>query len=93
MKLNTECITKNSRFWKEVNALVKEAFPPEEDLSYLFFLAIDPLCRSMGYGRRAIETLREKYPDKKQVFSCHIQVWITKSFVWMMFLIPKLLKQ
>lgn len=51
MKLNTECITKNSRFWKEVNALVKEAFPPEEDLSYLFFLAIDPLCRSMGYGR------------------------------------------
>ena len=72
MKLNTECITKNNRFWKEVNALAKEAFPPEEDLSYLFFLAIDPLCRSMGYGSRAIETLREKYPDKKQVFSCHI---------------------
>ena len=52
MKLNTECITKNSRFWKEVNALAKEAFPPEEDLSYLFFLAIDPLSVQWGMEAR-----------------------------------------
>ena len=33
MKLNTEHITKNNRFWNEVNALAKEAFPPEEYLA------------------------------------------------------------
>lgn len=33
MKLNTEHITKNNRFWEEVNALAKEAFPPEEYLA------------------------------------------------------------
>lgn len=32
MKLNTENITRNGRFWNEVNALAKEAFPPEEYL-------------------------------------------------------------
>ena len=104
MILNTEPITENSRFWENVNALAKEAFPPEEylapsklaemaeadnfdflaltdqgsfagfmvvqlyqDLAYLFFLAIDPSCRSKGYGSRAIETLKTKYPGKKQV--------------------------
>lgn len=30
MKLHTEYITKNSRYWEEVNRLAKEAFPPEE---------------------------------------------------------------
>ncbi|HJB94605.1 MAG TPA: GNAT family N-acetyltransferase [Candidatus Mediterraneibacter intestinigallinarum] len=30
MKLNTEHITKNSRYWNNVNELAKEAFPPEE---------------------------------------------------------------
>lgn len=37
------------------------------DLAYLFFLAIDPTCRSRGYGSRAIETLKAEYPGKKQV--------------------------
>lgn len=36
-------------------------------IAYLFFLAISPDCRSRGYGSRAIETLKEKYPNKKQV--------------------------
>ena len=30
MKLHTEYITKNIRYWEEVNRLAKEAFPPEE---------------------------------------------------------------
>lgn len=104
MRLHTERITENSRFWDKVNNLAKEAFPPEEylapsklvemanadtfdflaltdgdsfvgfmavqiyqDLAYLFFLAIDPSCRSKGYGSRAIETLKLEYPGKKQV--------------------------
>lgn len=33
MKLNTEHITQGSRFWDDVNALAKEAFPPEEYLA------------------------------------------------------------
>ncbi|MGN0831880.1 MAG: GNAT family N-acetyltransferase [Candidatus Ornithospirochaeta sp.] len=36
-------------------------------LSYLFFLAIDPSYRSMEYGSRTIETLKESYKGKKQV--------------------------
>ena len=38
-----------------------------KNLAYLFFLAIEPSCRAKGYGSRAIETLRARYPDKKQV--------------------------
>lgn len=38
-----------------------------ENLAYLFFLAIDSSCRSMGYGSRAIETLKEAYPKRKHV--------------------------
>lgn len=33
MKLNTEEITRKSRFWQQINALAKEAFPPEEYLA------------------------------------------------------------
>ncbi len=33
MKLNTEKITKGSRFWQQINSLAKEAFPPEEYLA------------------------------------------------------------
>lgn len=33
MKLHTENITKNNRYWEEVNRLAKEAFPPEEYLA------------------------------------------------------------
>lgn len=33
MKLNTEKITKESRFWSQINSLAKEAFPPEEYLA------------------------------------------------------------
>lgn len=33
MKLNTEHITQGSRFWDDVNALAKEAFPPAEYLA------------------------------------------------------------
>lgn len=104
MKLNTEYITENSRYWEEINRLAKEAFPPEEylapeklvemtktdnvdflalseeglfvgfmvvkvykNLAYLFFLAIEPTSRSKGYGSRAIETLKARYPGKKQI--------------------------
>lgn len=35
-----------------------------EDMEYLFFLAIDGNSRGKGYGSRAIETLKENYPDK-----------------------------
>ena len=38
-----------------------------QNLAYLFFLAIEPSCRSKGYGSRAIETLKAEYPGKKQV--------------------------
>lgn len=101
MRLNTEPITQQSRFWELVNVLAREAFPPEEylapselvkmaraddfdflalldgdafvgfmvvktyeNLAYLFFLAIDAGSRGKGYGSRAIETLKEEYPDK-----------------------------
>lgn len=100
MRLTIEPITQGSRFWKQVNTLAKEAFPPEEylapselvkmaqsdnfdflalldegtfvgfmvvmlyeDMAYLFFLAIDENNRGKGYGSRAIETLKAKYPD------------------------------
>lgn len=33
MKLSTEKVTKESRFWKQINSLAKEAFPPEEYLA------------------------------------------------------------
>lgn len=33
MRLHTEAITPESRFWAQVNALAKEAFPPEEYLA------------------------------------------------------------
>lgn len=36
-----------------------------QDLAYLFFLAIDPAYRSMGYGSQAIASLVCAYPDKK----------------------------
>ncbi len=87
-----------------VEALAKEAFPPEEylaprtlirmsehgevdfwamydqdafvgfmvvsifeDMSYLFFLAIDPDLRSHGYGGQALHALEDMYPGKQQV--------------------------
>lgn len=33
MKLSTEKITRESRFWQQINFLAKEAFPPEEYLA------------------------------------------------------------
>lgn len=33
MKLHTEKITKENRFWQQINFLAKEAFPPEEYLA------------------------------------------------------------
>ena len=33
MRLNIEPVTRESRFWDQVNALAKEAFPPEEYLA------------------------------------------------------------
>lgn len=38
-----------------------------QELAYLFFLAIDSACRAQGYGSHAIETLKALYPDKKQI--------------------------
>lgn len=42
MRLNIEHITQESRFWEKVNALAKEAFPPEE------YLAPTKLVRMAG---------------------------------------------
>lgn len=38
-----------------------------KNMAYLFFLAIDPVRRSSGYGGRAIETLKALYPSMQQV--------------------------
>lgn len=38
---------------------------PYRDLLYLFYLAIDPSHRSKGYGSHAIDTLKERYADRK----------------------------
>lgn len=38
-----------------------------KEMVYLFFLAISPLYRSKGYGSRAIEALKARYPGKTQV--------------------------
>lgn len=54
-------LTENETF---VGFMVVQTY---KSLSYLFFLAIDSRVRAMGYGSRAIETLKERYPDKKQV--------------------------
>lgn len=35
MVLNAEYVTRESRFWNQVNILAKEAFPPEEYLAPL----------------------------------------------------------
>lgn len=35
-----------------------------KNMAYLFFLAIDEKSRGKGYGSRAIETLKEEYPNK-----------------------------
>ncbi len=44
-----------------VGFMVVQTYP---NMAYLFFLAIDENSRSKGYGSRAIETLREEYPNK-----------------------------
>lgn len=31
---------------------------------YLFYLAVNPVLRSKGYGTKLLQWLREKYPDK-----------------------------
>ncbi len=38
-----------------------------EDISYLFFLAIDGKSRSKGYGSKALAELEKKYPRYQQV--------------------------
>lgn len=40
---------------------------PHRDLLYLLYLAIDPSCRSKGYGSHVIETLKARYADRKLV--------------------------
>lgn len=104
MILKTEKVTENNMFFDKINALAKEAFPPEEyldpkklvemtksgdtdffalkddgrfvgfmviklyaDMEYLFFLAIEKDLRSKGYGKRALETIKSLYPNKKKV--------------------------
>lgn len=38
-----------------------------KDLVYLFFLAIDPQYRGKSYGSKAIETMKQVYPNKTYV--------------------------
>ena len=38
-----------------------------QNLSYLFFLAIEKERRSKGYGAQALQLLKASYPDKQQV--------------------------
>lgn len=54
-----------------------------QNTAYLFFLAIDENSRSKGYGSRAIETLREEYPDKYTplILKCWIKLHRTMSNV------------
>lgn len=54
-------LTDSERF---VGCMVVQTY---KNMAYLFFLAIDSSCRSKGYGSYAIETLKETYPEKKQV--------------------------
>lgn len=51
MKLNTEHITSNSRFWNEVNALAKEAFPQEE---YLAPSELEKMVKEDGFDFLAL---------------------------------------
>lgn len=51
MKLNTEHITSSSRFWNEVNALAKEAFPPEE---YLAPAELEEMAKEDGFDFLAL---------------------------------------
>lgn len=43
------------------------AVKTHKNMSYLFFLAIDPSLRSKGYGSRAVETLKVLYEGYEQV--------------------------
>ena len=43
------------------------AVKTHKNMSYLFFLAIDPSLRSKGYGSRAVETLKVLYKGYEQV--------------------------
>ncbi len=102
--MDTQRITAAFPALDQIEALAKNAFPPEEYLSpadlirmaengevdflalydggalvgfmvvssfrhmcYLFFLAIDPSCRSKGYGGQALRLLDSLYPGKQQV--------------------------
>lgn len=38
-----------------------------KNMAYLFFLAIDPVYRSKGYGQKAIKALKKIYPNYSQV--------------------------
>ncbi len=102
--MRLERITDNFADMESLNALAKEAFPPEEylaptelidmqekinldfwalydddrfvgfmtivtheQMAYLFFLAIDALYRSNGYGGKALAELFKQYPTYQQV--------------------------
>ena len=66
MRFSTEHITKDSRFWDEVNVLAKEAFPPEE---YLAPAKLAEMVEADGFDFLA---LKAEYPQKKQVVDFEI---------------------
>lgn len=71
MKLNIEHITEESRFWDAVNALAKEAFPPEECLApselvrmarsdSFDFLALPDEEKFIGFMKAMMKTVQVK---------------------------------
>ena len=48
-----------------------------EDVTYLFYFAVDSTCRGKGYGTTAMKAILEKYKDYKVLFS--IEDWEEKA--------------
>lgn len=46
---------------------------PFEDVTYLFYFAVDSSCRGKGYGTKAMKAILEKYKDTHLLFS--IEDW------------------
>lgn len=75
MKLNIEHITQESRFWDRVNALAKEAFPPEE---YLAPSELVKMARSDSFDFLALLD--------EDTFVGFMAVMTYKSFTYLFFL-------
>ena len=48
-----------------------------EDITYLFYFAVDSTCRGKGYSSKAMKTILEKYQETHLLFS--IEDWEEES--------------